>query len=122
MDKKSTNGILNRIKYVKNIEVYLLVGLCLVLLLVYFSSGGKSVSKQQSSYTDEEIRLSDTLSKVKGVGEVSCMITYDENNKIQGVVIVAKGAKDTKVKIELINAACYALNIANSRVEVFEMK
>lgn len=126
--------IINRIKCVKNIEIYIAIFLVLVLLLVYFSSGTKNVSNQKDM-TNEEARLASTLSNIKGVGEVSCMITYstatsvglfdtgdDGENEVEGVVIVAKGANDTRTRIEIKKAVCFALDIDASKIEVFEMK
>lgn len=125
MKPKSSNGFLSRIKYVKNIEIYIAITLVLVLLLIYFSSGATSgaVNKEMNG---EELRLAEVLSDIKGVGDVSVMITRQGNgdnaNSIEGVVVVAKGASDVKVKIELTKAVCFALNVNTKQVEVFEMK
>lgn len=118
MEKKGNNGILSRIKYFKNVEVYIIVFLCLVVLLAYLSATDKTSAR---AYTEEEKRLASTLSEIKGAGEVECMITSRDGD-IVGVIIVATGGGDVAVKNELVRAACYALGVANSRVEVFDRK
>lgn len=118
MDKKGNTGFFSRIKYFKNVEIYIIVFLILVALLAFVTTTDKGSA---SVHTEEERRLSATLSKIKGAGEVECMITSD-GEKITGVVIVATGGDDVAVKNELVRAACYALNVANSRVEVFDRK
>ncbi|MEG2116470.1 MAG: hypothetical protein RRZ69_02165 [Clostridia bacterium] len=124
MRPKSSNGFLSRIKYVKNIEIYVCITLVLVLLLIYFGSVG-SGSVANKEMNSEEARLSQVLTNIKGVGSVNVMITRksdNDNNVIEGIVVVAKGADDVKVKIELIKAVCFAMNVNANQVEVFEMK
>ncbi|MEG2001558.1 MAG: hypothetical protein RR107_00525 [Clostridia bacterium] len=124
MRPKSSNGFLSRIKYVKNIEIYVCITLVLVLLLIYFGSVG-SGSVANKEMNSEEARLSQVLTNIKGVGSVNVMITRksdNDNNAIEGIVVVAKGADDVKVKIELIKAVCFAMNVNANQVEVFEMK
>ncbi|MEG1805379.1 MAG: hypothetical protein RR327_03190 [Clostridia bacterium] len=124
MRPKSSNGFLSRIKYVKNIEIYVCITLVLVLLLIYFVSVG-SGSVANKEMNSEEARLSQVLTNIKGVGSVNVMITRksdNDNNAIEGIVVVAKGADDVKVKIELIKAVCFAMNVNANQVEVFEMK
>ncbi|MEG1520472.1 MAG: hypothetical protein RR458_05740 [Clostridia bacterium] len=124
MRPKSSNGFLSRIKYVKNIEIYVCITLVLVLLLIYFGSVG-SGSVANKEMNTEEARLSQVLTNIKDVGSVNVMITRksdNDNNAIEGIVVVAKGADDVKVKIELIKAVCFAMNVNANQVEVFEMK
>ncbi len=140
MNKTQDTGstsVVSRIKYSKNMEICLGVIILAVLLIVYFVSGSGITVGASSKMTDEEIRLAETLSNIKGVGSVTVMITNKEivtnvggtfgdediiTKEIEGVVVVAEGASDVAIKMDLINAVCFALNIKTYQVEVFEMK
>lgn len=75
-------------------------------------------------YLEEEQRLSDILSEVKGVGDVKVMLTYgrDENRDdvVKGVIVVAQGAGDTVAKNKIISAAQSVFDIPVSRITVLE--
>ena len=74
------------------------------------------------------------LSQIEGAGRVSVMITYEKNDyaaeasaeagepKIKGVIIVAEGAQDVAVRLNLIRAAQTVLDIKSDTIEVFVMK
>lgn len=74
-------GIFARIKKIKNFEIYLAVGLILVMIAIYvttFSSGGKSTQNKtpEQNYAREiETQLMTTLSKIQGAGRVEAMVT-----------------------------------------------
>ncbi len=129
MDKKpklSSISFLSRIKYVKNIEIYIVVIALLVMLLIYTGGKSEAVSASSQTMNEEEFRLAQTLSKIKGVGECQVYINYDSNDgdlkaEIEKCVIVATGATDVNVKIEIINMVSFALKLDLNQVEVFEM-
>ena len=119
MDKKSNIKLFERIKYVNNIEIYFVVIIGLILLLTYFSSSGIDAN---TSLNEEEKRLCEVLSKIKGAGEVSLIITRNREDQVVGVVVVATGGKDVGVKVRIINACARALNVDSTKIEVFERK
>lgn len=49
------------------------------------------------------------------------LVLYEKEPQIRGVVIVAQGAGDIFVRMDLIKAAQTLLDISSSQVEVFEM-
>jgi stage III sporulation protein AG len=51
----------------------------------------------------------------------SALIVKEKSAVVKGVVVIAKGAHDIKVKMDLLNAVCTLLNISPSQVEVYEM-
>ena len=81
--------------------------------------------------TELEARLAGILSSIDGVGTVRVMI-YEGKNAVQaawlgdtsptpsivGVVVVAQGAGDMRVRLELVRAVQTLLNIPASAVEV----
>ena len=51
------------------------------------------------------------------------MITFEENSSaVKGVIVVAEGARDPKVRTELLNAVITVLGTEPERVNVFSMK
>lgn len=108
-------------------------------------------SCEESSLKDE---LTHTLSEIKGAGEVTVMLTYENDGKknfgydiaandkktvvlnsqgeqralveeniqpvVRGVIIIADGGGNIKVKESLIRAAQTVLQIAPHKIEVFE--
>ena len=79
--------------------------------------------------TDEEKRISATLSRIAGAGETRVSIYYAEeasafgggSRTVVGAVIVAKGAGDVAVRLNLLRAAETLLGLPAAQVEVFEM-
>lgn len=89
------------------------------------------------SGTDQEKRLAEILSQIKGVGRVEVMIECrdgengvsvfssgrdEEKQKVKGVIIAAQGAADAVTKNDIIKAVASVFDIPQSRVMVFEMK
>lgn len=86
--------------------------------------------------TDLERRLSGVLSSVRGAGDVHVLIHTQpaqesvyafsgfqkESEEIVGVLIVAQGADNAAVALRLAQAAGAALNIDQSRIEVYPME
>ena len=100
--------------------------------------------------SDEE-RLAAVLSKIKGAGKVEVYIGYDGNfetltttvteekstavfdenkkpliektvaPKITGVIVVAEGAKDVAVRLNILKAVATALNVNEKIIEIFIM-
>ena len=164
------HNIVQKIKRDKKAQ-YILIGFIVVVILIaMFVSSNKpeetttptvSQTDQVSLYVyDLENRLSNTLSKVKGVGSVSVVITVEsgketvlamttttkdtlngkeveqtpvvingktvvvkENNpKITGVLIVAKGADSIAVMTKIQQATMSLLNIDLCQIEILTMK
>ena len=55
---------------------------------------GSTLAKEVSSSSIEE-KLEDTIGKIDGVGEISILLTYNEE-ELEGAVVVAKGARKFK--------------------------
>ena len=85
--------------------------------------------------TPEERKLSEILSKIKGVGDVQVMLTYesaetagdlfhgkDENagRKVKGAVIAAAGGADIIVKSNILEAVTALFDIPVQNVKVYE--
>lgn len=172
-----------KIKKVKNFEIYLAVGLILVMVAIYLSTLGGGVPQQnnnnqgswQHTHGDAfarqmESRLVSTLSGIRGAGRVQAMVTVvgsatieiayniDErtvtqtgtggnatttttivktpviihgrdgpqpliimeiNPRILGVVVVASGAADVGVRMQLLRAVQTVIADNSVRIEIF---
>lgn len=128
-------------KTIKNLEVIIAVIVIGVVLLIYASAISTDKTKkggigaETSTFAEgEELRLAEILSQIEGAGKVSVMITYEQKDegievatekkvsKIKGVIIVAEGAKDVGVRLNLIRATQTVLNVKSNTIEVFVMK
>jgi len=176
-----------KLKSIKHFEIVVAVVLCSVMLLICFSSTGKSSSSTTSqtqtnsiTYTNSsdyarelETKLNQTLSQIAGVGQVSAMVVLSSSSeliiakssemttkkettssgsivenitseetplvlntngkneplilleilpKIAGVVIVAQGADDVAVKLDILKAVQALFNVENANIEIIKGK
>ena len=120
---------LEKIKNVKHIEIIVIAIFLVVLLLIYFStprskSNSNATIKENTELTitryidNLEADLENTISKIRGVGNVNVLITLNLDNasiendviktatfpKIKGIVIVASGVDNTSVKMNILRA------------------
>ena len=135
-------------KYVKDLLIKLLTilfvaALALLLFDVLTQSkdgrkqivdmdGGTEYTEETALATEEEIRLEEILSQMKGVGDTNVMITYQnektdtvfsgQNNyrKVEGVIVASEGAGDIVIKNNIINAVATVFDIPASNVVVYE--
>ena len=126
-----------KLKSIKHIEIILAVLFGLIILLVYFSSTGASStskthiatssSSQVSQYTNEiERKLEALLAEISGAGDVKVMVMCESNTELKSevvpdivsVVVVASGANDTWVKLDIIKAVQALLTINPANIEV----
>lgn len=127
LTKLKTNSFIKRLLQIRHIKVIVCVFiLAVVLLIVGLTIDNKAdepAATTITTMTDSESRLAATLSKIEGAGAVSVMITYKANasSDVQGVIVVAEGAKNIGVRIKLTQAVITALNIKGDMVEVFAM-
>lgn len=180
-EKTEKKGLFSNFKFfqklrsIKHIEIVIAVVLAAVVLLIYFSTF-KTSSKGETTQTTSvseyaamiESKLSNIISKIDGVGNVSVMVTlasgpeyvYARNDEekinknegngnsttskittsspiivsndaiivkeimpeIGGIVVVAKGAESTKVKLEIIKAIQALVDVPQANIEVLAGK
>lgn len=97
--------------------------------------GGTEYTNAAAVASDEELRLEEILSQMKGVGDTNVMITYqrieetdsvfsssnnNKNLKVEGVIVASEGAGDIIIKNNIINAVATVFDIPASSVMVFE--
>ncbi|MBQ2977504.1 MAG: hypothetical protein IJE17_08445 [Clostridia bacterium] len=115
---------LNKLKGSKG-SSWLLLALLLGVLLLFPLS-----EPRESGMTDEEQRISATLSAIAGAGESRITIYYAPAEKgfgasaamPQGAVILSRGANDIAVRLQLLRAAETLLQLPADRIEIFPME
>ena len=80
------------------------------------------MGEQTPSATEDEVRLARVLSAMEGAGQVEAAIFYtaDEAAVPCGAVIVAEGAQNVAVRLQLTRAVCTLLGLEAGQVEVFK--
>ena len=99
-----------------HLVLFLLVGILLIVIAIPTDSG----EIQTAAGTSLENRLEKVLGQMSGVGEVSVMITYREDENVEGVAIVAEGG-DNAVVVRNITEVVQALfNVDSHKIKVIK--
>ena len=106
-DKNSNKkkGIWERIKKIKNIEIYIAIAFVVIVLFIYFSSNfswpSKNNKNNQNNYTsaydyclETEKKLSKLLSTIEDAGKVDIMITF-ESTPERVIAYITSTSKNT---------------------------
>ena len=105
--------------------ILLLVGILLVVIAIptKSSSEEKSVVDSKNWSTSEtEQRLENILGQMQGIGEVHVMITYRQENEVEGVVVVAEGGEQG-VTVQKITEVVRALfDVDSHKIKVIDSK
>ncbi len=121
-----------------NTVIYLLltVGIVLLALGGSFKSEAPQTAAEENFHSSKEQKLQSILSHINGVGEAQVMISFceeeedgllfneknGEEGNVKGVVVVAQGGADAKVREKIIRATKAALGVEAHKIEVFERK
>lgn len=117
----------SRLRGVRGLEWLLLViaAAAAVLLLSGAERGSPSAAP-----TELERRMESVLSCVRGAGRVRVLVSGEDSvsafsssaARISGVLVVAEGADDIRVSLELQKAVQALLNLDAERIEILSMK
>ena len=113
------------IDWVKKNKKIIIVVLLLAILIgtVYIIDKSKSKTQSTSAYSAKsatELKLTEILSSIDGVGRTDVMIT-EEEGKIVGVVIVCEGADNLMTRNDILNAVSTALNINKKIIAIYSL-
>lgn len=61
------------------------------------------------------------IGKIEGVKDISVLLTYDDD-KLEGAVVVAKGAENPRTKLAIIESIETATGLGKHKIKVYEMK
>lgn len=97
--------------------IVLLIGILLVVIAI----PTKAVPETEESYSSNvEMRLENMLQKIDGVGNVSVMITFQESEQVEGIVVIAEGAGNA-VMVQKITEVVQALfDVDSHKIKVIE--
>lgn len=110
--------LLNVLRSARKIEILVVIAmLCVLLVLSYGERGGGGAQPDS-----EEMRLKQILTQIEGAGRVSVMISRNQDDEIQGVVVAASGADDLRVMLEMQRAVKTLTNLELERIEILESK
>lgn len=105
--------------------ILLLVGILLVVIAIPTKSGTEEkgvVDSKEWSTSETEQRLENILSQMQGIGEVHVMITYRQENEVEGVVVVAEGGEQG-VTVQKITEVVRALfDVDSHKIKVIDSK
>lgn len=170
--KEKFKSLYEKIKKVKHIEIYLAIGLAVILAIIYFSTLSPSndtsteddnidatFSSSQEYISYIENKLENVLTQVKDAGNVNVLITLEKGFEyiyvteeetrttssgttvttstvvmvdgkpilqeeiypvIGGIVVIAEGARDVSVKLNIISIIQTVIDIDSSKINVLE--
>lgn len=99
-----------------NLLVILIVGLLLVVMAI--PTGG---TKAEISYnTETEKRLESILSEMEGVGEVRVMVTFQEDDVVEGVAVIADGGENPVVVQNIIEVVQALFHVESHKIKVIK--
>ena len=77
-------------------------------------NGGQSTTKSENTSSE--------LVTVQNDGNSEAVVLREDEPIVRGVVVIAQGAGDVAVRMQLSQAVCTVLDVDQSQVEVFVMK
>ena len=105
--------------------ILLMVGILLVVIAIPTKSGTEEkgvVDSKNWSTSETEQRLENILGQMQGIGEVHVMITYRQENEVEGVVVVAEGGEQG-VTVQKITEVVRALfDVDSHKIKVIDSK
>lgn len=109
-----------KFKFDKN--QWLLVALVGILLVAIAIPTQSTESRVTETSTEIEKRLEEMLTKVDGVGEVSAMITFQEDGAVAGIVIVAEGGEQAVVAQKIREVVQALFPVDSHKIKVIRGK
>ncbi len=101
--------------------VILLVGVLLIVVAMPTKSGADTdYSVMDKRETDVEIRLENMLEKMQGVGKADVMITFKDEEQVEGVLIIADGAKNAVIVRNITEVVQALFEVDSHKIKVIE--
>ena len=105
--------------------ILLLVGILLVVIAIPTKSGTEEkgvVDSKNWSTSETEQRLENILSQMQGIGEVHVMITYKQENEVEGVVVVAEGGEQGVIVQKITEGVRALFDVDSHKIKVIDSK
>lgn len=108
--------------------ILLLVGILLVVIAIPTKSdtekdtGFRMTENEDANATEMEKRLESILSQMQGIGEVHVMITYRQENQVEGVVVVAEGGEQGVIVQKTTEVVRALFDVDSHKIKVIDSK
>lgn len=105
--------------------ILLLVGILLVVIAIPTKSGTEEkgvVDSKEWSTSETEQRLENILGQMQGIGEVHAMITYRQDNQVEGVVVVAEGGEQGVIVQKITEVVRALFDVDSHKIKVIDSK
>ncbi|MEE0884454.1 MAG: hypothetical protein U0L59_04420 [Faecalimonas sp.] len=108
--------------------ILLLVGILLVVIAIPTKSdtekdtGFRMTENEDANATEMEKRLESILSQMQGIGEVHVMITYRQENQVEGVVVVAEGGEQGVIVQKITEVVRALFDVDSHKIKVIDSK
>ncbi len=105
--------------------ILLLIGILLVVIAIPTKTKSENstlsiYNEPESDETDMEKRLENLLQQMQGVGEVHAMITYRDDEQVEGIVIIADGGGDAVVVRNITDVVRALFDVDSHKIKVIE--
>ena len=105
--------------------ILLLIGILLVVIAIPTKTKSENstlsiYNEPESDETDMEKRLVNLLQQMQGVGEVHAMITYRDDEQVEGIVIIADGGGDAVVVRNITDVVRALFDVDSHKIKVIE--
>ena len=91
-----------------------------ILLLVISIPTEEKQSYREDTGTDLEKRLTNVLEKMEGVGKVQVMVTYQKDDNVEGVVVVAEGGNNAVVIRNVTEVVQALFHVDSHKIKVIK--
>ena len=101
--------------------IVLLIGILLIVVATPTKTSTKTTTEQTQG-TELEERLEGLLESMTNVGKVQVMITSQKNGDVEGIVVLADGAKDPVVVRNITDVVQALFQVDAHKIKVIERK
>lgn len=99
-----------------NLLVVLLAGVLLLVIAIPTESSQSSIT----SGTNVEQRLEGILSQMEGVGNVNVMVTFQEDDAVEGIAVIAEGGDNPVVIQNIIEVVQALFDVESHKIKVIK--
>lgn len=105
--------------------VVLLVGILLVIIAIPTKTNTDSMTETkkpttEQNVTDIEKRLVAMLQNIPGVGKVDVMITFRDDEQVEGILVLSEGAGDAVIVRNITDIVQALFDVEMHKIKVIE--